>query len=189
MVAIAPIKTDHFTFKAINLMGRASFNLGALMGMEETRSGPFKLFAEAAVLGVQNQPLYYEKIEKRIPVMAGIDIPTFGILNLLSLQMEYLKNDLPDNTYQQFQEALPQPSFTGNNIASYMNEKAAGNYKADDIKWTVFVHKALTPGLDLFAQAANDHFRVQNVTAEPSYVPVTHKKGDWYYMFRFQWAM
>ena len=185
-VGIGPSQRELLTFKGIKVMGRASLNLGGLLGMEQ-KLGSFKVFAEAAILGVQNQPLYYDDITQRIPIMAGADIPTFGILNRLALQIEYFRNPWPDNTYQQFQRALPHPSFPQDNIARYESEKRAGVYDEDDLKWSVYLHRELFTGLDLFGQVAHDHFRVQNVNTEPSYVPVTHSKSDWYYMLRLQW--
>ena len=63
-------------------------------------------------------------------------------------------------------------------------------YNEDDLKWTVYVQKKLYAGLgSFFVQAANDHFRVQDVTAQPSFGTVTRKRSDWYYMLRFQWGM
>ncbi len=177
------------TFKAVKVMARASLNLGALAGLDETRSGPFKIFGEAAVLGVQNQPLFYEKISDRIPIMLGISIPTFRILDLLSLQLEYFKNPYPDNTYQQYNNSLPQPSYPAGSVGKYQDNLQAGLYKNDDLKWTVYLQKNLFTGLDLYLQAANDHFRVQDANATPSFAPVTREKSDWYYMLRFQWGM
>jgi hypothetical protein len=189
IIPISAAETRQFTFKAIKVMARASLNLGSLFGMSEESTGPFKIFGEAAVLGVQNQPYLYDKIQNRIPIMIGADIPTFGLLDLVSLQMEYFKNPLPDNNINQFQDALPLPAFPKGDPALYEFEKSQGTYSADDIKWSIYLKKSLFSGLDAYLQVANDHFRVQNVHTEPSYVPVTHEKSDWFYMLRFQWSM
>ncbi len=186
---LRPKVSTALTFKAIKVMARASLNLGGLLSMEEKNSGSFKLFTEVAVLGIENQPYFYDKIQQRIPVMLGADIPTFGLLNLLCLQMEYFKNPYPDNTYQQFTNSLPQPAFPGDNPALYESNKQSGLYGKDDTKWSVFIQKTLFTGLDLFIQAANDHFRVQDNLGQPSFAPVTRQKSDWYYMLRFQWGM
>jgi hypothetical protein len=182
-------KTEKLTFKAIKLMGRASVDIASLLGMDGKSTGPFKAFVEVAVLGVQNQPYFYEKIQNRIPLMLGVDVPTFGILDLLCLQMEYFKNPYPDNSFQQFTNALPQPQLPGGNVAEYEDNLRAGVYDHDDLKWSLFVQKNLFTGLDLYAQVANDHLRVQNNLGEPSSMPLTQGKSDWYYMLRFQWSM
>jgi hypothetical protein len=186
---LRPKESTPLTFKGIKLMARASANLGGLFGMDESAYGPFRLFAEAAVLGVENQPYYYEKIGQRIPVMLGLDIPTFGLLDLVSVQLEYFKNPYPENSYQQYANTLPQPAFPSGNPALYEANRASGLYSEDDLKWSFYLHKNLYQGLDLFLQAANDHFRVQDVNAGPSFTPVTHLKADWYYLLQFQWSM
>jgi hypothetical protein len=122
-------------------------------------------------------------------MMMGASLPTFGWFDQFILQAEYFRNPFADNNYKQFQDALPQPAFPNDNPAENEYQRQVGSYAQDDTKWSIFIRKSLFSGLDLFALAANDHFRVQNVHAEPSYVPVTHKKSDWYYMLRFQWGM
>jgi hypothetical protein len=181
--------SERLTFQAIKVMGRASLDLAALLGIPESQSGPFKLFGEVAVLGVQNQPYFYENITERIPVMLGIDIPTFGILDLLALQVEYLKNPYPDNNYQQFNNIIPQPTFPGDDPQKYEARLATGQYEDDDLKWSALLKKTVVPGLEIYLQVANDHFRVQDVTAQPSFMPLTQAKSDWYYMVRFQWSL
>ncbi len=177
------------TFKGIKVMGRASMNIANLLGMEEEKSGSFKLFAEAAVLGLQNQPYYYENINQRIPVMLGVDIPTFGILTSASFQVEHFGNPYPENSSQQYINSLPQPAFPAGNPALYEKNRAAGLYAEDDWKWSLYIQRNLYTGLDLFLQAANDHFRVQDENGAPSKTPVTNRKSDWYYLLQFQWSM
>jgi hypothetical protein len=186
---LRPRKTEKLTFKAVEVMARVSMDINALFGLEAESTGPFKIFAEAAVLGVQNQPYFYENINHRIPLMLGMHIPTFGLLSLASVQVEYFKNPYPENSMQQYVNSLPQPAFPAGNPALYAKNRDAGLYSEDDVKWSVYLKRNLYAGLDLFVQAANDHFRVQDVNAGPSFTPVTHRKSDWYYLFQFQWAM
>ncbi|MEO6095277.1 MAG: hypothetical protein ABIW76_06265 [Fibrobacteria bacterium] len=181
-LAIQSAEEKHLTFKGVKVMGRASLDLGSLFGMD-MKSGSFKLFAEAAVLGIQNQPIFYQKIQERIPMMVGANIPTFGLLDLLSLQMEYFKNPWEDNNRMQFDKALPQAVFPNDNPALYQA------HHEDDVKWSIDLQKSLFTGLDLYLQVANDHFRFQDEFAQPSYIPVTNDKQDWYYLVRFQWSM
>lgn len=181
-------KSEHLTFKAVKVMGRASLDVGGLLDLPPS-SGPFKLFGEVAVLGIQDQPYYYEDVTARIPVMLGVSVPTFGILDLLTFQLEYLKNDYPDNNSQQFINSVPQPAFPGDNPVEYAARKSAGQYRDDDLKWTAYLKKTLVPGLEAYLQVANDHFRVQDFNAQPSFMPLTQKPSDWYYMLRLQWSM
>jgi len=182
------------TFKAIELMGRFSLNLGSLFGMEEAASGPFKIFAEAALLGVENQPYYFENRSERIPIMMGINIPTFKVLDLVSVQAEYFKSPWPDNNFNVFHDGLPVPDLpptaAGNSGPGlYESRKAAGFYKKDDLKWSIMLQKTLVPGWLMDLQIANDHFRGQDQYAQASALPVTQSKSDWYYLLRFAWSM
>ncbi len=182
-------KSERLTFQAIKVMGRASLDLATLLDISEAVSGPFKIFGEVAVLGLENQPYFYENRSERIPVMLGVNIPTFGILDLLAFQVEYLKNPYPDNNYQQFSNNLPQPALPDDDAQVYEARRASGEYDEDDLKWSAYLKKTVVPGLEVYLQVANDHFRVQDVNAQPSYKPVTDQKSDWYYMIRFQWGL
>ncbi len=186
---LRPTVEKKLTFKAIELMGRASINLANAFGMEENSTGPFKLFGEMAVLGVQNQPYYYTDITQRMPMMAGMDIPTFKLLDLLSVQVEYFKNDYPDNNFIEFQDGWPQPTLPGKNPALYAARELAGDYKQDDWKWSIMLQKTIITGWQAYLQIANDHLRLQNESAIPSFMPVTQGKSDWYYLVRFLWSM
>ena len=181
-------KSERLSFQAIKVMARASLDLAVLLDMPRS-SGDFRVFAEAAVLGLENQPLFYEDITQRIPVMVGVNLPTFGILDLLSFQVEYLKNPYPDNNYEQFNNNVPKPAYPLDNPLVYADRRAAGEYSDDDLKWSAFLKKSVVPGLDVFLQVANDHLRVQDFNAQPSFMPVTRSPSDWYYMLRFQWSM
>lgn len=186
---LRPSKETELTFKAIEVMGRASLNLGAAFGMEEGSTGPFKLFGELAVLGIQNQPYYYEDVTQRMPMMFGVDIPTFKLFDLLSVQAEYFKNDYPDNNFLQFQNGWPQPTLPGEDPVKYAAAKQAGVYKKDDWKWSVMVQRTIIPGWQAYLQVANDHLRTQDESAQPSFMPVTQGKSDWYYLIRFLWSI
>ena len=182
-------KRQKLTFKAVELMGRASMNMGAMFGLEEAKSGPFKLFSEVAVLGIENQPYFYEDITQRIPVMFGLSVPTFGLLDLLSFQGQYYKNPWPDDKFLQFDQSVPVPQLPENNPALYQIAKDKGVYGKDDLKWTVYAKKTLYEGLDLYVQAANDHMRLMDPFTIPTSLPITNNESHWYYLVRFTWGM
>jgi hypothetical protein len=191
---LRPSVEKPLTFKAIELMGRFSLNLGSLFGMDDAATGPFKLFAEAALLGVENQPYYFEDRSERIPVMFGVDIPTFRLLDLFAVQLEYFKNSWPDNNFNVFHDGLPSPTLppTANGNTGpglYESRKAAGFYKRDDLKWSIMLQRTLVPGWLMDLQIANDHFRGQDQYGQASALPVTQAKSDWYYLLRFAWSM
>ncbi len=186
---LRPTTETKLTFKAIEVMGRASLNFSTLLGLDEKATGPFKIFGEFAVLGLQNQPYFYENRSERTPIMLGANIPTFHLLDLFSVQMEYLKNPYPDNNFMQFQNSLPQPQLPADNPAVYKLRKQAGDYNRDNLKWSINLERTIVSGWQAHLQVANDHLRVQDESAQPSFMPVTQGKSDWYYLLRFLWSM
>jgi hypothetical protein len=184
---------ERLTFQGIKLMGRASLDFKPMLGLEDALgAGDLKVFGEVAVLGVQNQGYYYQDITQRMPMMAGVNLPTFKLLDLLSVQFEYYKNPWPDSKQTAFQQTYPQWSLKydfENNPAAFEQARQAGTFSEDDWKWSVNAMRTLTPGLTLNVQAANDHFRLRDQFFQPSYVPLTHKKDHWYYVVRLQWGI
>ena len=192
---VAPqiVKSQDITRRAVNLMGRANLDLGELLDCK-TKTGPFALYGELAVLGVENQPVYYEDIFHRMPVMVGVHVPTFGILDLLAVETEYL-----DNPYRDSQQELEGSSYAplpGPNlpvpdlpVEEYANPRLADPaIHADDWKWSVHAIKTIVPGLKIKVQAANDHLRLYTYNPVPSPSPQTASKSEWYYLVHVQWG-
>jgi len=69
----------------------AMFNVDFKRWLPINGLGPndLKLYGEASVLGVKDYGNLYNDIWQRIPVMMGFNIPTFGWLDYLSLEVEW----------------------------------------------------------------------------------------------------
>ena len=90
---LRPNLRERLTFKGIKVMGRASVDFKPMFGLENALGAPdLKLFGEVAVLGIENQGYYYDDVTTRIPIMLGVNLPTFRMLDFLSFQVEYYKN-------------------------------------------------------------------------------------------------
>jgi hypothetical protein len=166
-------------------MGRISLDLGALAGMDDAIGpGAFKIFAEATVLGLKNQPFYYEDITKRIPIMAGIHIPTFKLLDILSLQVEYYGNQFYNSTKAYYWNGMPVPNTNEEQTRKAYYENDPKDWDEDNIKWSVFAKKSITSGLKVFVQAASDHMRTIDNAFFFAQQPVYHKPAHWYYLTR-----
>lgn len=189
---------SNYTFKATKLMARASVNLQTFL---QTPFGPedFKIYTEAALLGVKNYPFYYDNRWHRIPVMVGINLPTrfgsFKWLDQLSVEAEYRKADFTNSiaiSYVDYTLPLPYlPSFSQDPHGYDKNELSRGPwYRNEGIKWSVYAKRSLIPGLDLYAQVASDHNRPMKITSDgalvPNREPLTPKPTDWYYLVRLQ---
>jgi hypothetical protein len=190
------LQNRKITRRAVNLMGRVSYDFADAFDLAGT--GPFRIYVETAVLGVEDQPVYYENIFHRIPVMAGVHVPTFGLLDLLAIEGEYLNNPNRDTpmmlTSHNARPLGSAPSMAIPDLDPSDYEKpryAAKSFHSDDWKWSVHAIRTVVPGLKVKVQAANDHFRTHRLEFNgPSLTPypLTLSKRDWYYLVRLQWG-
>jgi hypothetical protein len=82
--------TVEYTHRGVKLMAMASYDPKPALGLSEAL-GPddLKIYGEASVIGVQNYGSVYNDISQRIPVMFGINLPTFRLLDVVSLEVEW----------------------------------------------------------------------------------------------------
>jgi hypothetical protein len=189
---------DYYTFRGFKGMVRGSLDVGSLLGFQGMARNPgeFKLYSEVALLGIEDQPFYYDDKLERMPVMMGVSIPTFGILNRLAFEAEYRKSRFPNSFAYPFDNrgALPIPLAGESSDTPYEYTDAAveANPKAhneDDWKWSVYATRTLTPGLTLTGQVASDHLRPFANTVNPPSVPFTVTPKDWYYVIRVSFGI
>jgi hypothetical protein len=207
---------DHYTFRGIKAMTRFSLDFGEMFGMTETMGeNTFKLYGELALLGWKNQPFFYDKKPERMPVMFGLNIPTFKLLDMLCLEVEYRKSRFPNTTYFVFEQMYPLPiteisdysvydldapryadtthaefqwleSDPGHTNPTGFRDKQVEEWKKDDWKWSVYARRQITEGLTLYAQAASDHLRHIIYQVRPMYTPTTQRPSEWYFLLRLE---
>jgi hypothetical protein len=171
---------SYWTIRGVKLMARAALNLGQIL--PEDRRGPedLRIFVEMALLGVKDYPLYYEKKAERMPMMFGVNLPTFKLLDVLSVQGELYRSPYSDGT-KFVREGFPIWQ-TGTVDSS--------RTKTDDFKWSVHARKAVTPSFTVYAQAASDHFRLTDAGFNTSNIPLTYAwNHDWYYLLRLEFTL
>lgn len=183
---------DYYTFKGIKLMGRASLDYLKPLGIEMLEPGAGKIYAEIAVLGVKSQPFYYDKLSERMPIMFGINIPTFKVLDQLSVEVEHYKSRFANSVKTEFNNTLPiwdlPLNAKGETDPGYFLDSTK-TPKGRDWFWSVYARKTIVPGLSLYGQIAHDHTRVMNYFANPSYQPFIQEKKDWYWAMRLEAAI
>lgn len=178
------VEDQGLTTQAVKLMVRGRLDFGAMLEMEDN----FKLYGEAALLGLKNDTLYYKDRMQRVPLMAGVEVPTYGILSMLSFEVEYFKNpyygrkySISDATGSRFS---PLPNL---NLDEYSIQKMP-NITEDDVKWSLYIHKALNRWIDVKARFASDHLRLLNWDGDfASGDPMTKEAGDWYFLARIEY--
>ncbi|MBN1128797.1 MAG: hypothetical protein JXA71_07415 [Chitinispirillaceae bacterium] len=146
---------NYYTFKANKVMGRMTIDPKPLMGSigEMLGSSDLKLYGEIAVIGLKNYPYFYDDIKKRMPIMFGMNIPAFKLLDHLAVEFEHYAFPFSTNIDKIIEEGgYPQ----GKEPAATWNPE---NWTADDWKWAVHMKRTILPGLSLIVQLARDHYR------------------------------
>lgn len=184
----------YYTFKGTKVMARASFNLQALLNAEILNPQDLKIYAEMAVLGIKDYPVYYDNIAKRIPIMAGINLPTFKLVDMMSFEVEYYNSDYPNNLKEVHDYLFAVPGIDQRDAGTqrrqdYVDSISTQRAMRDKVKWTFWLQKQLATGLGLTFQVASDHFRPMNFNTKPTYEPATQNWNDWYYMFRISFGI
>ncbi len=201
--------TVYFTHQGTKAMVMAGADFGEPLGWEPDQ---FKLYFEADIIGLKNYGTVYDDITKRIPVMVGMHLPTFGLLDFLSVEVEQYKspyrNDLvrignnnlvADWTTQSHPIPSAKPpgyedygiSETGElNGASVVGTAIdKENLTRDDLKWSLNFQKTVAGHIRFIGQIANDHYRPRPtatglIFSSGGTAEAFSDASDWYFMLR-----
>jgi hypothetical protein len=187
--------TTFFTHQGTKLIGTLSLDLKEIFGKSPSMNpDDMRLYSEFGVIGLKNYGKAYSKISERIPVMVGFNFPTWGLLNHLSLEVEYYgakyRNDLAligyNNTVADWTikaHGIPSPKPVTNadyniDTAGYYHTSfdTAGvlvrgtamdkeNVTKDNFKWSLYVDKVVANHIQFVGQVANDHYRPRPVAS------------------------
>lgn len=177
---------NFYTFQGVKLMGRISLDPKAFMGGGGLL-GPadLRIFAEAALLGVKDYPFYYPHRSRRVPIMFGMNLPTFKLLDILTVQGEYYNPVFPNNIDAVYEQQFPIP-YHRNYDPAYGPESVASAVERDKWHWSVLAQRKAFRGLTFSLQAANDHIRTFDYNIKPIKIPITSRPTDWYYLLRIE---
>jgi hypothetical protein len=107
------VPTVEYTHRGIKLMTMASYDPKPAFGLTGAL-GPedLKIYGEAAVIGVQNYGSVYNNISQRIPFVIGFNLPSFRLMDVVSLEVEWYgaryRNNLSKLDQQKY-SGLPSP--------------------------------------------------------------------------------
>jgi hypothetical protein len=178
LTGAVPVDTLHiWTHKGVKVMARAALDLGFLLPEDKRSPGDLRIYAEAAVLGWADQPYYYTNRSRRMPVMAGLNVPTFGLLDLLAFQAEHYNAEF-NSTYNLYINGLP--IWKVEDFAT----KDAQHYKPNPWRWSMHGRKQINRLANLNFQVASDHLRMRDLLTLPTEYEMTQKPGNWYYLLR-----
>ena len=178
----------YYTFAGQKAMARFTLDLQQLFpGNDLFGKQDLKLYSEAAILGLVNYPVSfdgytrYDTLWQRIPVMAGFNVPTFKVMDFLSVEAEWFGNPYPNNLNTIMFDNQPTP------LSSYGNEKDPANLNnhGDDWKWSVYGKKTFADHFNVTFQCARDHlrwFRLDYTKQDGK--EALRKNNEWYYTFK-----
>lgn len=181
------ITLKYYTQQGLIAMARASLDLKKVFRSDVFGTNDLRLYAEMAILGIQNYPLYYEKITERMPIMAGVNLPCFKVIDLLSVQMEYY-NSPHLNSYT---DLVGTNSAVPTHVSATDKARSEKEYnditKHDNLSWSVLAKKNIGGGSFISAQVARDHIRTVSIETwtAPEPTQVLGRPGDWYWMLQF----
>ena len=165
-------------------MARFSFDIKKFLPFRNVfGKEDLKLYGEGAILGLENYPastLYdstnqnnpygYNKLSQKMPIMLGLDIPTFRVLDVLALETEWYGCPYPDGYMEIVRNGLPIPD-------QYTN------YQNTPWKWSVYAKKEVAAGFSLVAQCARDHTRLTTELAKNvDYDETLVGNNQWWWM-------
>jgi hypothetical protein len=172
---VAVVDTVTGSLQGTKVMGRFRldpkllFGWGAPFGKQD-----LVLYGEAAVLGFKDYPKYYENLAERIPVMVGLNLPAFGLLDRLALEVEYYgsKNHSDYGKTETYYAWTPR-------VVPVNNAR-------DDWKWSLYASRVIAGNLRLSGQVANDHLRTFGAPSLgfTTYAEALTTPRDWYWMLK-----
>lgn len=160
--------TTNLSYNGTKIMANASFDPKALFGGADWL-GPedLKVYGEIALIGLENSTAYrkvYGDYSKRMPVMVGFNLPTYKVLDHLSLEVEWYGSEAEDNldnyTIQgSSHPASPFPTNWDQNTSSPTYNQLTHKDTRDNLKWSVHGARMLQDHVQVSFQVANDHYR------------------------------
>jgi hypothetical protein len=179
-----------YTATGTIIMARGSLAFNKLLQLPSLGENDLKLYFETALLGVKNYPIFYEKQSERMPIMVGLNLLTFKVLDIFAVQFEYFKNGYV-NSFKNLAEQGAIPYLPTADAKPFSRDEYMDATGKDDYSWTLLAKKSLYNTFSVSAQLARDHARTVNTyywydsKREPN--EVLRSSKEWYWMLQFGW--
>lgn len=171
------VDSAYLSFQGEKVMLRASLDLGKIIASPMLSEKDLRLYFEGILMGLQNRPFYYEKMQDRIAYTVGFNFPTFRILDVLSAEWEYCSNPYPNDATNASVALSPTPFVTGQ------------VFNGDNVKWTLYAQKSIYQGFTLSGQIANDHMRLVDYFGHTNDRDVMPLRKNWYWSVQMGFAI
>jgi hypothetical protein len=153
-------------------------------------------YAEAAILGLKDYPSStifdslnkvsnkygYDTLLNKMPIMFGFNVPTFKILDVLSIEAEWFGSKYKDS-YGPPNVRKPAP-------APPVDPETDFDYAHDDWKWAIYAKKTILGGLSFIGLIGRDHLRTDTYIGQyKDYQATLVKNNQWYWMFKIKYSL
>lgn len=159
--------TTHLGFGGTKVMANFTFDPKPLLDIGGFGASDLKLYGEVAILGLDNDEAHkaiYGDYTKRMPVMVGFNLPVFGYLEHLAVEVEWYGARFEDNldgynVSGTTGSPTPYPTNWGTTPDKNNAATTAPASKRDDVKWSVHGSRRIDNHIMVTFQVANDHYR------------------------------
>jgi hypothetical protein len=207
---------DTVKWGGTKLMAHAAFDPKGLLPAALTRllgKEDGKIYAEAAVLGLNSFTAYkkatdssgtviagayvvdslmnfYSDITQRIPIMAGFNIPAFKLLDYLSVEVEWFGWPYSPSlyNYQDLVHTIPQPIIPTTSSTNGTTQRTLYT-KGNDWKFSFNFQKTIWGRFSAIGQIARDHTRhdaYYSAFADPEEVFLQNNQWGWWLKLQYK---
>jgi hypothetical protein len=177
--------SGYYSFKATKLMFRTTLDPKAFLPDLGFGKEDLKVYFETVLTGLpiksfpdSAHPDLYGKISRLLPILVGVNIPAFNLLDVFSLEVEYFRSRMPNDYNAQATRSVPLPSVIKIQPPGPSNYNPE-DYKERDISWAIYASKQVVKGFSLVGLIAYDHMRMPYTDGSESTDEAMTKNGDW----------
>lgn len=174
--------TTFLSFAGTKVMADFAFDPKAFFDAPGLGEEDLRLYGEIAVIGLDGSKAYraiYGGYAQRVPIMVGFNLPTFRLLDHLSLEVEHYGARIRDDLAR-----------LQSNTGAFMSPLPVANrdqrdLSRDDWKWSLHAQRTFG-SIRLSGQIANDHARPGGTLTSPGseWESYFAAPGDWYWMLK-----
>jgi len=202
--AQTPVGGD-FSFAGTKVMTRAAIDFKAFLPDLKNVFGEndLRLYSEACWNGLKNYPVPeslggapdpnypgYNDLKRRLPVLIGFNVPTFGALDVLSCEAEWWNDNYANSYWNVYPLGggyieVPNPTVYGSSPSDH-REPYGGPWH-----WSFYAKKTLLKRLKIIGQVARDHTVLNTAltgTVDGDPEEAMDGKGNWGWMAKFEYG-
>lgn len=169
--------TTRYSLAGTKVMVRGALDFKKVLSGYEGGAKDWVAYFEVALIGIKDYPHIYTKKGERMPMLFGMNIPTYGLLDLFSLEVEYYNSPYQNDPYK-LVGAYDVFKFSDGNAINYAMSpippsgeaqrehlfKTQRDFdpKKDNLKWSLYLTKKVVDRITFKGQVASDHWRVPN---------------------------